>query len=144
MESPGFVLWHATLAWQRAVTAALRPLGLTHVQFVLLASTWWLEGASGPPNQQEVADQAGTEVRMTSEVLRKLEAAGWIERRVDPADTRARLLHVTPPGVDLSRRAIGVVEDVDAATFGPDGPALLPLLAAVRGRTSRGDPVRPS
>jgi hypothetical protein len=28
--------------WQREITAALAPLGLTHVQFVLLAAAWWL------------------------------------------------------------------------------------------------------
>ena len=33
-ESPGFLLWHATLRWQRGVAAALQPLDLTHVQFV--------------------------------------------------------------------------------------------------------------
>lgn len=40
--SPGLLMWRATLAWRRQVAAALRPLDLTHVQFVLLASTWWL------------------------------------------------------------------------------------------------------
>ena len=30
-----------TLQWKRDVVAALTPLELTHVQFVLLASTWW-------------------------------------------------------------------------------------------------------
>ena len=41
-DSPGFLLWHATLRWQRGVAQALAPLDLTHVQFVLLAatSTW--------------------------------------------------------------------------------------------------------
>jgi hypothetical protein len=41
-ESPGFLLWHATLRWQRGIAQALAPLDLTHVQFVLLACTWWL------------------------------------------------------------------------------------------------------
>jgi hypothetical protein len=36
--SPGLLLWRATLRWQRRIVAALKPLGLTHVQFVLLAS----------------------------------------------------------------------------------------------------------
>src|SRR5256885_5403077 len=41
-ESPGFLLWHATLRWQRDVASALAPLDLTHVQFMLLACGWWL------------------------------------------------------------------------------------------------------
>ncbi len=40
--SPGFLLWHVTLQWQRAIATALQLLHLTHVQFVLLACTWWL------------------------------------------------------------------------------------------------------
>ena len=38
-ESPGFLLSHVTLRRQREVAAALAPLNLTHVQFVLLAAT---------------------------------------------------------------------------------------------------------
>ena len=41
-ESPGFLLWHTTMRWQRSMAAALHPLGLTHMQFVLLASAWWM------------------------------------------------------------------------------------------------------
>ena len=36
-ESPGFLLWHATMRWQRAMRAALQPHDLTHVQFAHLA-----------------------------------------------------------------------------------------------------------
>ena len=56
-DSPGFLLWHATLRWQRTMAEALEPLGLTHVQFVLLASTWWLCEHDGPPRQRDLADQ---------------------------------------------------------------------------------------
>ncbi|MFE2147602.1 MarR family winged helix-turn-helix transcriptional regulator [Streptomyces sp. NPDC059456] len=115
--SPGFLLWHATLRWQREVAAALAPLGLTHVQFVLLACTWWLNREGGHPNQQAVARQAGTDVKMTSQVLRTLEAKGLIERETDPADTRAKRLRATPEGADLAPRAIAAVEAVDAAFF---------------------------
>ena len=75
-EKPGFVLWHATLRWQRMVTAALKPIGLTHVQFVLLASAWFLEDRTGPPSQRELAEHAGTDAMMTSQVLRSLESGG--------------------------------------------------------------------
>jgi len=131
--SPGFLLWHLTLAWQRAVTAALAPIGLTHVQFVLLACTWWLTEHGSPPNQLEVARQAGTDVRMTSEVVRKLEAKGLLTREVDASDTRARRLRPTAAGARLARVAIEAVEQVDADFFERETdltPLLQRLLAA--------------
>ncbi|MFE9413395.1 MarR family winged helix-turn-helix transcriptional regulator [Streptomyces sp. NPDC006704] len=116
-ESPGFLLWHATLRWQREIAAALSPLGLTHVQFVLLACAWWLNTRGEQPNQLALARQAGTDVKMTSQVLRALEAKGLIEREVDPADTRAKRLRVTSAGAELAPRAIAAVENVDARFF---------------------------
>ncbi|MGW4160465.1 MarR family winged helix-turn-helix transcriptional regulator [Streptomyces sp. NPDC004788] len=119
-ESPGFLLWHATLRWQRDIGAALAPLGLTHVQFVLLACAWWLNGRGERPQQQALARQAGTDVKMTSQVLKALEAKGLVEREVDPADTRAKRLRVTAAGAELAPRAIAVVEEVDARFFPAD------------------------
>jgi len=107
------------LRWQRAIDAALAPLGLTHVQFVLLACTWWLNTHGEHPNQLALARQAGTEVKMTSQVLRTLESKGLVEREVDPADTRARRLRVTTLGTDLAPRAIAAVEQADADFFQP-------------------------
>ncbi|MEV5282845.1 MarR family transcriptional regulator [Streptomyces sp. NPDC051993] len=118
-DSPGFLLWHATLRWQRDIAAALGPMDLTHVQFVLLACTWWLNTHGERPNQQALARQAGTDVKMTSQVLRALEAKGLIEREVDPADTRAKRLRVTSAGAELAPRAIAAVENVDARFFQP-------------------------
>ena len=141
-ESPGFLLWHVTLRWQREIAAALAPLGLTHVQFVLLAATWWLNERGEDPNQLAVARQAGTDVKMTSEVLRKLEAKGLIVRTVDAADTRARKIKVTERGGELAVRAVTAVEGVDAAFFraAPDPAAVLALLrplARERAHSSR-------
>ena|SRR5437764_9268152 len=117
-ESPGFLLWHATLRWQRRISSALAPLDLTHVQFVLLASTWWLNGLGRRPTQVELAAQAGTDVKMTSQVVRSLEAKGLLEREVDQSDTRARRLRATRRGSRLAPRAIAVVEQADAEFFG--------------------------
>ncbi|MGH3415170.1 MAG: MarR family winged helix-turn-helix transcriptional regulator [Actinocrinis sp.] len=118
-RSPGFLLWHATLRWQREIAAALEPLGLTHVQFVLLACAWWMNTHGDQPNQLALARQAGTDVKMTSQVLAALEAKGLIVREVDPSDTRAKRVGVTSRGTQLAPRAIAVVEDVDARFFGP-------------------------
>jgi DNA-binding MarR family transcriptional regulator len=116
-ESPGFLLWHATLRWQREVAAVLAPLDLTHVQFVLLASTWWLNSHDQRPNQTTLAAHAGTDVKMTSQVIRSLERNGLVEREVDPADTRARRIRVTRRGARLAPRAIAIVEKFDADFF---------------------------
>lgn len=129
--SPGFLLWHVTLGWQRAIAAALAPFELTHVQFVLLACTWWLEERGQTPNQLALARQAGTDVKMTSQVVRKLEARALLARTVDAADTRARRLRPTPQGADLARRAIAAVENVDDRFFGDQAQAMTPILQRV-------------
>jgi hypothetical protein len=55
---------------RRSPAKALAPLDLTHVQFVLLASTWWLNEQGARPTQVELATQAGADVKMTSQVVR--------------------------------------------------------------------------
>lgn len=116
-DSPGFLLWHATLRWQRRIARALRPLDLTHVQFVLLACTWWLNEQGERPTQIALAAQAGTDIKMTSQVVRSLERNGLLEREVDAADTRARRLQVTERGARLAPRAVAIVEEADSGFF---------------------------
>lgn len=130
-DSPGFLMWRATLRWQREVTTALAPFELTHVQFVLLMSLWWLNHNTGEaPNQLSLARQAGADVKMVSQVVGRLEERGLVERTTDPADTRAKLLRITRPGADLVGRARAAVESADAAFFAaaPDPTGLLPAL----------------
>ena len=122
-DSPGYLLWHATLRWQRLVTAALAPLDLTHVQFVLLTCLWWLQGLPGQQHARAepvaLARQAGTDVKMTSQVLAVLQRKGLVERRTDPLDTRAKTVHLTAAGARLARRAVVVVEAADEEFFAP-------------------------
>ncbi|WP_328330924.1 MarR family winged helix-turn-helix transcriptional regulator [Kribbella sp. NBC_00382] len=118
-ESPGFLLWHVTHTWQRAITTALAPLDLTHVQFVLLACTWWLTNEGHTPNQQDLAHQAGTDIKMTSQVLKTLENKGLLTRQPSPTDARAKTLTPTKAGVNLAKKAITAVEAVDTKFFAP-------------------------
>lgn len=116
-HSPGLLLWRTTMRWQRAMTAALAPLDLTHVQFVLLASAMWLGRNGEPPNQVQLAAQAGTDVKMTSDVIARLEAKGLIAREVDPKDSRAKVIRITEAGAAAAQRAIVAVESADAVFF---------------------------
>jgi DNA-binding MarR family transcriptional regulator len=64
-----------------------------------------------------LAAQAGTDIKMTSQVVRSLERKRLIEREVDAADTRARRLHVTKRGAERALLEIAVVEQVDSEFF---------------------------
>lgn len=137
-ESPGFLLWQVTNTWQRQQRAALEPLGLTHVQFVLLAGVAWLTRTDAPLTQTQLARHARTDLMMTSQVLRTLESKGLIARDRHPTDSRARCLRVTDAGRALAARAIGVVEEVDRVFFAALGEEQAALVAALQILTSAG------
>jgi DNA-binding MarR family transcriptional regulator len=139
-DSPGLMLWRVTNRWQAAQRAALKPFGLTHVKFVLLASLSWL-GGDAAPTQQQLAEHAGTDPMMASQVLRALERQQLVERLPHPADRRARILRVTPAGADLADRANAAVEACDAEFFAPLADRGTDLLELLR-RLVRPGPVR--
>jgi DNA-binding MarR family transcriptional regulator len=118
-DRPGFLLWHATLRFQRAAAAALAPLNITQTQFRLLASVVWLEeNSDGPPSQRILADHTGADAMMTSQVVRTLENAGLIAREQDPNDNRVKRLRSTPAGRKVAKKAIRAIEQVDVEFFG--------------------------
>jgi len=135
-ESPGLVLWRATNRWQAAQRAALKPFGLTHVQFVLLASLAYLDD-DGPVTQKQLADHAAADVMMTSQVLRALEDAGLVRREAHPSDRRARALAVTTEGRALADRAVVAVESADREFFAPAGTDLPAFTSVLRRLTDR-------
>jgi MarR family transcriptional regulator, organic hydroperoxide resistance regulator len=117
-ESPGFLLWKVSNAWQRRQRAALQPLGLTHSQFVLLAAATWFSSTE-TLTQARLAELTGVDVMTTSQVLRTLEAAKLVARAAHPGDPRAKTIAVTARGRELARKAIVIVEATDEAFFAP-------------------------
>ncbi|MBX6751097.1 MAG: MarR family transcriptional regulator [Micromonosporaceae bacterium] len=130
-ESPGLLLWQVGNRWQAAQRAALKPFGLTHVQFVLLAALTWLE-ASGPVTQKALADMTVTDPMMTSQVLRALEARGLVHRPPHPRDRRARALAITAEGRALANQAVIAVEECDRNFFSPLDDSLGDFVIALR------------
>lgn len=137
-DSPGFVLWHATLRWQQTMRAALSPHGLTHVQFVLLASIGWLADREDAPTQRAAADHAGADIAMTSQVVRALEAKGLVVRERGAGDARSWRLRLTDAGRDRLGQALAAVEAADRAFFAaaPD-PAAMPRILRALARRDR-------
>jgi hypothetical protein len=70
------LLWRVTLAWQRRIRAALAPYELTHGA-VRAAGVALVAGRPRVTvaTQARLAEQAGTDSMMTSQVVRKLEGA---------------------------------------------------------------------
>jgi DNA-binding MarR family transcriptional regulator len=118
-ESPGFLLWQVTNAWQRDIRRALEPLELTQPQFVLLFSCKWLNESQGTTGvtQVQLAQHAKMDVNVTSQVLRTLEKKGYVKRSPHPRDTRANVITTTPSGDELASRAVKAVEAADEAFF---------------------------
>ena len=130
-DSPGLLLWQVTNRWQAAQRAALKPFGLTHVQFVLLASLTWLE-SDGPVTQRDLAAHAATDPMMTSQVVRALQQRDLVDRAPHVSDARAWALSVTVAGAALANEAVAAVEACDAAFFATLGSGLPRFSAQLR------------
>jgi DNA-binding MarR family transcriptional regulator len=103
--SPGFLLWQAGNAWQRKMKSVLDPVGITHVQYLLLDALEHLGGLDHPVSQVTLARVAGTDVMMASKVIRLLEKKKMIRRKSHKEDARVNLLELTPAGSRAMKKA---------------------------------------
>lgn len=116
-QSPGFLLWQVSTNWRRLIEAALAEIGLTHPQFVLLASLGWLNRNQSEVTQVELARHCRTDINMTSQVLRTLEKKGYVERLLRVGNERSKFPKITENGKKLIEQAIPLVEHVDHHFF---------------------------
>jgi DNA-binding MarR family transcriptional regulator len=96
-ETIGFLLHDAARLLKRDFERRARSLGLTRAQWQTLFHLKRNEGC----NQAALAEVLDVEPITLARVLDRLEASGLIERRVDPADRRARLLFLGPDAAPL-------------------------------------------
>lgn len=130
-DSPGFLLWQLSNKWQAQQRAALKPLNLTHVQFVLLA-TLTFAASKNNLTQKQLAGYAQTDTMMTSQVIRKLEHKGLVERTPSKDDARAFTINPTHAGVQLINKAVKAAEKVDEEFFAKAGHDLSALISMMR------------
>ncbi len=123
-ESSGFLLWQVTTLWQRGIKKALEPIGLTHPQFVLLASLMWLQHLQAEVMQIDLSNHSKIDPMTTSTVLRTLEGKHLLERKPHPTDTRAKLLALTPAGRAATAEAVKIIERFDTDFFATLGGRL--------------------
>ena len=116
-DSSGFLLWQVTNLWQREIKKALEPYGLTHSQFVLMASIHWLTLHKQEVTQILLSSHTKIDPMTTSTVLRTLQAKGLLQRQEHQTDTRAKTVGLTEEGKKIIKMAVKTVESFDKSFF---------------------------
>jgi DNA-binding MarR family transcriptional regulator len=117
----GSLVWRLSMKWRAAVDRAVAPLGLTHAQFVVLASLYGLSRRGTRPSQRELADFTGLEPVYVSRLAKALESSGMINRTDDPHDPRAVELTLTDHGIDIAVQAVAAVRELHDELLAPIG-----------------------
>ncbi|MEU4668277.1 MarR family transcriptional regulator [Amycolatopsis sp. NPDC023774] len=114
LENPttGHLVWRLSMKWRAAVDRTVKPLGLTHAQYSLLATLTGLVVRGVRPSQRELADHMGLEPLHVSKLARALEQTGLLTRPPDPDDPRAVRLDLTARGQEVITEAISLVRDL--------------------------------
>ena len=118
VNSPGFLLWQVNNKWQREQYMILREIGLTHVQFVLLAGIAWLTDHGQTVTQINLSNFVKADEMMTSQVVRKLIVKNFVSRIRNPLDSRSYQLKLTSEGFNIVQIAFKKVESIDERFFG--------------------------
>lgn len=119
-DSPGFRLWTLHQRWQRTLNAVLSPHGLTQPQFSILAVAAWLARYEAEVTQADICRFAALERMQVSQICRKLERMGFLERNASTSDVRAVALSLTKDGGDKLTAVLPIVEQADEVFFAKD------------------------
>jgi DNA-binding MarR family transcriptional regulator len=117
-ENLGYLLWQATMIWQKKMNRALDEIKLTHTQFVIMAALGWLLKSTDNVTQKEIADHSNTDRMMVSKILRTLQKNELIERKEHETDTRAKCVFLTKKGIDTLQKAIEIKTRANNSFFG--------------------------
>jgi len=105
----GFLIHDVSRLRRVAVDRALKPLGITRAQWWVLA---FLSRRDGMTQTALAADLDLTKVAIGG-LLDRMEAAGFVERRADKADGRARRVFLTRAGAKIVGGIRSSVETVE-------------------------------
>ena len=115
-RSPGFLLWHVSTTWRGSIELVLKSIGLTHPQFVILATLGWLTRQGDRVTQAAIGKMAGLDPNTVSQIIKGLEKKELILREKS-SDGRAKNPILTKEGSDILKMAMPAVEATDAAFF---------------------------
>jgi DNA-binding MarR family transcriptional regulator len=106
-----FALYSSSLAMTKMYKPLLDPLGLTYPQYLVMLVLWEQDGVTVSELGTRLTLDSGT----LTPLLKRLEAAGLVQRRRDSADERRVVVTLTAAGRALKARAVEVPQQVICA-----------------------------
>ncbi|MFB8405204.1 MarR family winged helix-turn-helix transcriptional regulator [Streptomyces sp. NPDC055912] len=107
-----FSLHAATRAFNGVYREALKELGLTYPQYLAMLVLW----EHGELPVKGIGERLKLDSGTLSPLLKRLEAAGYVERRRSPEDERSVTVRPTAEGAALKERARDVPRRIATAT----------------------------
>ncbi|KAF1687322.1 MarR family transcriptional regulator [Pseudoxanthomonas broegbernensis] len=145
-ESLGYLVADLGRLFGRVFDRRVAHLDLTRAQWRALKRLACAEGAT----QVELADQLDMEPIAVGRVIDRLQKAGFVERRADPADRRVWRLYLRPQSAQVTDEVEAVArllrKDATAGIGSADLATTLSVLGRVRAnltqldREGRGEP----
>lgn len=102
-----FSLYSATHAMQQAYRPLLEDLGVTYPQYLVLSALW---SSDGPLTVGGIGLQVQLDSSTLTPLLKRLEAAGLVQRSRDPKDERQVRVALTEKGAALEAKAAHIPE----------------------------------
>lgn len=96
-----FPLYAASRSVVNLYTPYLRPLGLTYTQYIVFLVLWEKDGLT----VGEICERLMLDNGTLTPLLKKMQAAGYIERRRSENDDRVVVVTLTDAGRDLQKKA---------------------------------------
>ena len=111
-ESPMFTVNRAARRFESLAAQALASDGLGFLEGLVLAAIFFDEPERTTPSQ--LAETFGTTRGNVSHCISSLEAKGFLQRTIDPADARSFLLALKPQGKKCALRVIRAFDKLQA------------------------------
>ena len=96
----GFLIHDVSRMRRSSYDQFMKPLGITRAQWWVLAHLSRHDGMM----QTQLADVLEVGKASLGDVIEGLETAGWVDRRPDPSDKRAKRVYLTRPAQTLIKR----------------------------------------
>ena len=131
-----FALYSASLAMTKVYKPLLDALGLTYPQYLVLLVLWEQDDLPVSSIGERLFLDSGT----LTPLLKRLEAAGWLQRTRDSADERRVRITLTPAGraLQLEARSVPACVRAHSQLELPQIHALTRQLQALRGTLAAG------